>query len=216
MTDTAELVKRKKDINLAVVYADPDAFLAHFGGWLEITAFISALRAGEVQAPADGVTPALTRATTEKRRRRPCRQGRALRLLHDISAERRQDRSRQGRGRPDRAFRQGFSRRLGACGASGRKSTSPCLWKTMSGKPRRKCCSATFRRRPCAPRKTGAPGCAFSRRRANPISRRRSCIRWRAGPRDKWADTLEKGVAFLHHIEDNVPVLREVLAETAQ
>ena len=34
-----------------------DAFLANFLGWLEITAFISAQRAGDVQAPADGVTP---------------------------------------------------------------------------------------------------------------------------------------------------------------
>jgi hypothetical protein len=27
----------------------------------------------------------------------------------------------------------------------------------------------------------------------------------------RWTETLEKGVAFLQHIEDNVPVLREVL-----
>ncbi len=31
--------------------------------------------------------------------------------------------------------------------------------------------------------------------------------------RDKWSETLEKGIAFLHHIEDNVPVLREALTE---
>jgi hypothetical protein len=28
-----------------------------------------------------------------------------------------------------------------------------------------------------------------------------------------WTETLEKGVAFLQHIEDNLPVLREVLEE---
>jgi hypothetical protein len=29
--------------------------------------------------------------------------------------------------------------------------------------------------------------------------------------RDRWTGTLEKGISFLQHIEDNVPVLREVL-----
>src|SRR5208282_1229949 len=62
MTDTAELVKRKKAINIAVVHVDPDAFLEHFLPWLEITAFISAQRAGEAHAPADGLTPALSAA----------------------------------------------------------------------------------------------------------------------------------------------------------
>jgi hypothetical protein len=31
--------------------------------------------------------------------------------------------------------------------------------------------------------------------------------------RDRWTETLEKGVAFLQHIEDNVPILREVLED---
>jgi hypothetical protein len=32
--------------------------------------------------------------------------------------------------------------------------------------------------------------------------------------RDRGTETLEKGVAFLQHIEDNVPVLREALDDT--
>jgi len=32
--------------------------------------------------------------------------------------------------------------------------------------------------------------------------------------RERWTETLDKGVAFLAHIEDSVPVLREVLEET--
>ena len=31
--------------------------------------------------------------------------------------------------------------------------------------------------------------------------------------REKWTETQEKGIAFMAHIEDNVPVLREVLDE---
>jgi hypothetical protein len=46
MTDTAELVRRKQAINLAVVHSDAQAFVAAFPAWLEITAFISARREG--------------------------------------------------------------------------------------------------------------------------------------------------------------------------
>ena len=47
MTDIAELKKRKVPLNLAIVHVDPDAFIANFMGWLEITAFITAQQAGE-------------------------------------------------------------------------------------------------------------------------------------------------------------------------
>ena len=60
MTDIAELRKRKEPLNLAIVYVDPDLFIEHFMGWLEITAFITAQRAGEAQVPPDGLTPALS------------------------------------------------------------------------------------------------------------------------------------------------------------
>ncbi len=32
--------------------------------------------------------------------------------------------------------------------------------------------------------------------------------------RERWTETSEKGVAFLHHIEDNIPVLRGALEDT--
>lgn len=60
MTDMSELMKRKKPLNMAIVQVDPDAFVANLMGWLEITAFIRALRSGDATVPADGVTPALT------------------------------------------------------------------------------------------------------------------------------------------------------------
>jgi hypothetical protein len=59
MTDMEELKKRKMPLNLAIVHVDPDAFIANFMGWLEITAFVTAQRAGEAQIPADGITPKL-------------------------------------------------------------------------------------------------------------------------------------------------------------
>ena len=68
MTDMEELKKRKMPLNLAIVHVDPDAFIEHFMGWLEITAFITAQRAGEADIPADGITPKLTPEKLQKRR----------------------------------------------------------------------------------------------------------------------------------------------------
>src|SRR3974390_1591910 len=62
MTDMAELKRRKEPLNLAIVHVDPKAFIANFMGWLEITAFITAQRAGEGRVPDDGTTPTLSPA----------------------------------------------------------------------------------------------------------------------------------------------------------
>ena len=42
----AEFKKRKQPINLAIVYVDPDAFVANFMGWLEITALYHGVEGG--------------------------------------------------------------------------------------------------------------------------------------------------------------------------
>ena len=60
MTTMAELQGRKQPINLAIVHVDPDAFIGSLMGWLEITAFISAQKAGTAKMPADGITPKLS------------------------------------------------------------------------------------------------------------------------------------------------------------
>ena len=60
MTDMAELKKRKVPLNLAIVHVDPDAFIANFMGWLEITAFITAQQAGDAPSPAGAEIPKLS------------------------------------------------------------------------------------------------------------------------------------------------------------
>ena len=69
MTDMAELKTRKVPLNLAIVHVDPDAFIANFMGWLEITAFITAQQAGEALVPAGGETPKAVAAAVAKGRR---------------------------------------------------------------------------------------------------------------------------------------------------
>jgi hypothetical protein len=60
MTDMAELRKRKGLLDRAILEVNPGLFAANFLGWLEITAFISALKAGTIRIPDDGVTPKLS------------------------------------------------------------------------------------------------------------------------------------------------------------
>ena len=73
MTDMSELQKRKRPLNLAIVHVDPAAFSENFVGWLEITAFVTAFRAGEAQMPSDGITPKLTPPAIKGRYGQQCR-----------------------------------------------------------------------------------------------------------------------------------------------
>src|SRR4249919_893502 len=66
MMDMAELKKRKVPLNLAIVHVDPDAFIANFVGWLEITAFITAQQAGEARVSAGGEIPKLSQQQLRK------------------------------------------------------------------------------------------------------------------------------------------------------
>jgi hypothetical protein len=213
MTDTAELVKRKKDINLAVVYADPDAFLGHFLGWLEITAFISALREGEVEPPADGVTPTLTEQQLKS--------GGVIHVAKDALFAFCMTAALKGDKAAVDKVEQGLTARFGADFPG-----APAMWSFRSkidepisledhvGQAAQKMLVGDLPPPPMRAKENWSVGLRFfeKARKSNfaqevmyPLAR------W---TRDRWDETLEKGVAFLHHIEDNVPVLRDVLSET--
>ncbi len=213
MTDTAELVKRKKDINLAVVFADPDAFVAHFLGWLEITAFTSLFRAGEAQRPADGITPALTAQQLKS--------GGVVHVAKDALFAFCMTASLKGDKAAIDKVEQGLTERFGADfpGATALWSfrsqiDAPVSLEDHVGQAAQKMLIGDLPPPPMRAKENWSAGLRFfeKARKSNfaqevmyPLAR------W---TRDKWSETLEKGVAFLHHIEDNVPVLREVLAET--
>ncbi len=213
MSDAAELVKRKKDINLAVVYADPEAFLAHFPGWLEITAFISALRAGEVQPPADGLTPALTAQQLKS--------GGVVHVAKDALFAFCMTASLKGDRPAIDKVEEGLIAQFGqdfpgatALWSFRSKIDEPVSLEDHVGQAAQKMLIGNLPPPPMRAKENWSAGLRFfeKARKSNfaqevmyPLAR------W---TREKWGETLEKGVAFLHHIEDNVPVLREVLAET--
>jgi hypothetical protein len=213
MTDTAELIARKKQINLAVVLADPEAFLSGFAGWLEITAFISAQRAGEVQAPADGVTPALTPAQLKS--------GGVIHVAKDAIFAFCMTAALKGDKPAVERIEQGLTEKYGADfpGAVALWSFKSNIAEAVSledhvGQAAQKMLNGDPPPPPMRAAENWGAGLRFleKARKSNfPQEVTYALARW---TRDKWTETLEKGVAFLLHIEDNVPVLRDVLADT--
>jgi hypothetical protein len=208
----AELAKRKKALNLAVVYVDADAFVDHFLSWLEITAFITAQRAGEAEAPADGVTPALTPQQMKS--------GGVNQVARDAIFAFCMTASLGGDKAAIDKVEAGLAERFGEDfpGATALWSFRSSIAEPVSledhvGQAAQKMLAGDLPPPPLRAKENWSAGLRFfeKARKSNfaqeimyPLAR------W---TRDKWSETLEKGVAFLQHIEDNVPVLREVLSE---
>ncbi|MBB4198782.1 hypothetical protein CCR94_08905 [Rhodoblastus sphagnicola] len=212
MLDTTELVKRKKAINMGVVFADANVFLAHFEPWLEITAFISALRAGEATPPADGVTPALTPQQLKS--------GGVGAVATDaifafcMAAALKSDRAAVTTARNGLAAKYGED-----------FPGAPAFWSFTSpiaeavsledhvGQAAQKLLDAVPTPPPLRAKENWATALRFLEKARGSNFAQEIIHPLALWTRARWKETLEKGVAFLAHIEDNVPVLREVLAE---
>lgn len=57
-----EVLRRKAPMNLSIVEVDPSLFSSSLTGWLEITSYVMAQRAGKVQPTADGSVPPLSKS----------------------------------------------------------------------------------------------------------------------------------------------------------
>ncbi|WP_029004968.1 hypothetical protein [Azorhizobium doebereinerae] len=213
MTDMAELQKRKLPINLAIVHVDPDAFLASFMGWLEITAFITAQRAGTAQMPADGVTPALD-ADDLKAAGVVAVGNDALfafcmtaALKGDIAAVDRVEAGLTAAYGPD------FPGAL-ALGYFRATNDNPILLEDFVGQAGRKWLKGDRPPPPMRAKEDWNTGLRFfeKARKSNFIQEvLYPLARW---TRERWTVIVEKEPAFLHHIEDNLPILREALEDT--
>lgn len=212
MTDMAELKRRKQPINLAIVHVDAEAFAASLMGWLEITAFIRALRSGETGVPADGVTPALTP--------RQLKDGGVHEIGNDavfafcMTAALNGDRAaveridallleRMGGDYPGSHALWYFRGQIDA----------PVSLEDFVGSAGRRMLAGDIPPPPLRSKENWSTGLRYfeKARRSNFIHEvMYPLANW---TRARWTETLEKGVAFLAHIEDSVPTLREVLAE---
>lgn len=212
MTDQAELIRRKKAINLAVVYVDPDAFLKAFPEWLEITAFITAQRAGEAVAPADGVTPPLTPQQLKS--------GGVDHVAKDAIFAFGMTAALQGDKPAVDKVEAGLKALYGDefPGSTAFWSFKTAISDAMTledhvGKAAQKMLAGEPTPPPMRSAENWETGLRFLEKARKSNFPQEIIYPLAVWTRKSWTETLEKGISFLHHIEDNLPVLREVLEE---
>lgn len=212
MTDMAELKKRKEPLNLAIVHVDPGAFIENLLSWLEITAFIRAQRAGETGAPPDGITPTLS---PEQMRNGGVHEvGNDAVFAFCMTAAMQADKAAVDK--VEAALVESMGKEFP--GFSGLwyfrgQIDAPVTLDDFVGQAGKKMLLGDIPPPPLRAKENWSTGLRFfeKARKSNFIHEiMYPLAKW---TRACWMETSEKGVAFLHHIEDNVPVLREVLDE---
>lgn len=212
MTDMAELQKRKQPLNLAIVYVDPDAFIANYVSWLEITAFITAHRAGDVEIPADGVTPKLT--PQQLKGAAAVNYGGDALFSFFMTAALKGDKAAADK------VEASLSDSLGKDFPG-----STALWSFRSpidppvsledhvGLAGKKMLAGDIPPPPLRAKENWNAGLRFFEKARKSNFVHEIMYPLAVWSRERWTETLEKGISFLAHIEDNVPVLRDVLEE---
>lgn len=212
MTDMAELRRRKEPLNLAIVHVDPDGFIANLMGWLEITAFISALRLGEAQMPADGKTPSL--CAEQLRKGGVHDVGNDALFAFCMTAALKADKAAVDK--VEAALAESMGKEFpGSFGLWHFRATidAPVTLEDFVGQAGKKMLLGDVPPPPLRAKENWTSGLRFfeKARKSNFIHEiMYPLAKW---TRERWTETSDKGVAFLHHIEDNVPVLREVLED---
>ena len=212
MTDMAELQARKKPINLAIVHVDPDAFVAHFTGWLEITSFITALRAGEAAAPADGVTPKLDASRLGSDAVKSV--GNDAIFAFCMTAALKADKAAVDK--VEAALVESYGKEFPGANALWYFRAgidAPVSLEDFVGQAGKKMLIGDIPPPPLRAKENWNAGLQFfeKARKSNFVHEiMYPLAKWH---RARWQETAEKGIAFLQHIEDNVPVLREALED---
>ncbi|MFH1346599.1 MAG: hypothetical protein ABIL01_36220 [Pseudomonadota bacterium] len=210
MTDMTELRRRKVPLNLAIVHVDPDAFISNFMGWLEVTAFIKAQQAGEAVIPAGGETPKLSPQQLRKAGVHDV--GNDAIFAFSMTAAMKADKAAVDK--VEAALVESMGKEFpGSFGLWHFRAEidAPVTLEDFVGQAGRKMLLGDIPPPPIRAKENWNAGLRFfeKARKSNFVHEiMYPLANW---TRTRWIDTLEKGVAFLQHIEDNVPVLREVL-----
>ncbi len=213
MTDMAELQRRKKLINAAIVYVDPDAFVANYLGWLEITTFITALRAGDVQIPVDGVTPGLT--PQQMKGGVAANYGNDAVFAFCMTAALKGDKAAVDKVEAALAESLGKDFPGSVAFWTFRSANdAPMSLEDHVGGAAYKMLAGDIPPPPMRARENWNAGLRFFEKARQSNFVQEIMYPLAVWTRTKWSETQEKGIAFLAHIEDSVPVLQEALAET--
>lgn len=212
MTDMQELRNRKIPLNLAIVHVDPEAFVANYMGWLEITSFISAQRAGDAEVPADGKTPALTDAQLKGG------------LVHQVGNDAMfafcMTAALKGNSAAVDEVETALVERMGKefpgnFGLWHFRATidAPITLDDFVGQAGKKMLAGDIPPPPLRAKENWSAGLRFFEKARKSNFQHEIMYPLALWHRAKWNETLEKGIAFLKHIEDTVPVLRDTLAD---
>ncbi|MCJ2184840.1 hypothetical protein MTR62_19410 [Novosphingobium sp. 1949] len=212
MTDMTELARRKKPLNLAIVHVDPEAFLAAYQPWLEITAFLSALRAGQVEMPEDGITPALTPQQLAG--------GVTHQIGNDTLAAFCMTAAMKGDGAAvdtveatlRARFGPDFPGHVGLWPFRG-EIAAPVSLDDHVGQAGKKMLAGDPTPPPMRNGETWTVGMRFLERALGSNFKSEIIYPQALWTRARWEDVCEGGVAFMAHIEENLPILREALSE---
>lgn len=212
MTDTTELVKRKQPLNLAIVHVDPEAFIAHYLPWLEITAFLTGLRLGEVAMPADSLTPALTGQQLAS--------GEVHKIGNDtltafcMTAAMKANKAAVDR--VEEALRDSlgadFPGSFGLWPFRG-EIAAPVTLDDFVGQAGRKMLAGDIAPPPMRNGEAWNTGLRFLERALGSNFKNEIIYPLALWTRARWGEVTDKGVAFMAHIEENLPILREALQE---
>ncbi|CAN5391886.1 hypothetical protein BH10PSE10_BH10PSE10_09590 [soil metagenome] len=212
MTDMAELQKRKQPINLAIVHVDPDAFIGSLMGWLEITAFITAQKAGTAPTPADGVTPRLSAADFQNNGVQNV--GNDALFAFCMTAAMKGDAAAVDK--VDAALADSMGKEFPGSLALAyfrADNANPILLEDFVGQAGKKWLQGDRPPPPLRAKEDWNTGLRFfeKARKSNFIHEiMYPLAKW---TRERWTLIAEKEAAFLHHIEDNLPIVREALED---
>ncbi|CAN5244550.1 hypothetical protein BH10PSE13_BH10PSE13_18540 [soil metagenome] len=212
MTDMAELVRRKHPLNLAIVHVDPEAFTEHYIGWLEITAFVTAVKLGEAIVPDNGVTPALTAQQLSN--------GSVSKVADDTICAFCMTAALEGNGAAVDRMEATLESRLGK-GFPGHSGLwpfrgtidAPVTLDDFVGQAGKKMLVGEIAPPPMRSGEAWNTGLRFLERALGSNFRSEIIYPLALWTRARWEEAAEKGVAFMAHIESTLPVLRTALED---
>ena len=212
MTDMTELAKRKQPLNLSIVHVDPEAFLDSYLPWLEITTFLSAHGAGQVEMPADGQTPTLT--PDQLKGGITHQIGDDTLVAFCMTAAMKGDKEAVDKVEAGlrEKFGDDFPGNVGLWHFRG-EIAAPTTLDDHVGQAAKKMLSGEPTPPPMRNGETWTNGMRFLERALGSNFKSEIIYPLALWTRARWEDVCEAGVAFMAHIEDNLPVLRGALEE---
>ncbi len=208
----SELARRKQPLNLSIVHVDAEAFVANYLPWLEITTFLTAQRLGEVTAPADGPPPALTAQQLAG--------GEVHKIGNDTLMAFCMTAAMKGDGpavdKVEAAllaqFGKDFPGSFGLWHFRG-DIPAPVTLDDFVGQAGKKMLARDIAPPPMRGAESWNTGLRFLEKALGSNFKAEILYPLAVWTRAQWEEVTDKGVAFMAHIETNLPILREALQE---